>query len=513
MVACGQPKEYDILIKGGTVYDGSGSPARVLDLGIRDGRIADLGDLGDAKAAKIIDANGLAVSPGFIDLHTHLEAIERFPRCESLVRQGITTALGGPDGGGPWPFDDHLKVLAEKGVPINVGFLVGHNVVRRNVMGLADREPTPEELDAMKDQVATAMKAGAFGLSTGLKYLPGTFAKTDEIIELSKVAAQYGGFYTSHLRDEGLGLLPAVKEALVIGREAGIPIVLTHHKVVGKPSWGSSVRSLAMVDSARNAGQDVMLDQYPYAASHTTIGILIPSWALEGGTERFKARVADKTLRDSIRNQIVDNLINDRGGNDLRRVQLCSVSWNHELDGKTLHDWCLEEKLEPTMENGAELVIRAQSNGRTQCIFHAMDEGDIKRIMRHPFAAVATDGSVTNPEGGLVHPRSYGTFPRVFSKYVRDEKVISMEEAVRKMTALPAARLGLTDRGMLRKGFFADLVVFDEQRIGDTNSYLEPHQYPEGISCVLVNGVVTVEGNAQHDVNAGRVLYGTGKKD
>lgn len=506
LLGCSKPESYDLLVLNGKVYDGSGESYEVTDLGIVGDRIVKIGDLDGASASRVIDAEGLSVCPGFIDLHTHLESIEDFPRCENLIRQGITTSLGGPDGRSPWPFEAHLEELSQRGISINIGYLVGHNTVRRNVMGLADSDPTAEQLEEMKEQVATAMKAGAFGLSTGLKYLPGTFSKTSEVIELAKVASQYGGFYTSHLREEGLGLLPAVREAITIGREARIPIVLTHHKVIGKPNWGASVQSLGVVDSARNAGIDVMLDQYPYTASHTGISVLIQPWALEGGNDRFKERIADKALRERIKKEIVFNLINDRGGDDLRRVQLANVGWNHDLDGKTLYDWCLLDKLPPTLENGAELVIKAQSNGGANAIFHAIDDDDVKRIMRHPFTAVATDGSLSAPGRPPVHPRTYGTFPRVLARYVREEKVIPIEEAIRKMTSLPASRMGFKDRGMLKEGYFADIVIFDEDSIGDTNTYLEPHSYPTGIAYVIVNGAVTVENNALNDVSAGRVL-------
>lgn len=513
LAGCTQNETYDVLVLNGRVYDGTGSDYTVTDIGIKNHRITKIGNLKGATAHKRIDAQGLSVSPGFIDLHGHLESINDFPQCENFIRQGITTSLGGPDGWGFWPFDENLNSLAKKDISINVGYLVGHNVVRENVMGLSDREPTTEELEKMKSQVATAMRAGAFGMSTGLKYLPGTFSDTKELIELAKVASRYGGIYTSHLRDEGSELLTSVREALTIGVQADIPIVLTHHKVVGKPNWGASVQSLALVDSAREAGVDVMLDQYPYSASHTTIQILIPPWALEGGKERFMERVANKVLRDSIRNQIIDNLIHDRGGNDLRRVQLGSVPWDHSLDGKNLYEWCLLEGLSPTFHNGAELVIRAESNGGAHAIFHAMDEDDIKRIMRHPYTAIATDGTLSTPGRSPVHPRSYGTFPRVFAEYVRKERVIPIEEAIRKMTSLPASRMGLKNRGSIREQYFADIVIFDSDSIRDTNTYVQPHAYPAGIHYVIVNGQIAVEDDSLVNAGAGRVLYGSGRED
>jgi N-acyl-D-amino-acid deacylase len=510
--ACNQAVQYDIIILNGAVYDGTGGDPRRVDIGIVDGSIVSIGDLTRHKANRTINANNLIVAPGFIDLHVHLESIENFPDCENFVRQGITTALGGPDGGGPWPLGSHLDSLARWGVGLNVGFLVGHNVIRKNVLQLEDRQPTPDELDQMKRQINQAMVEGAFGLSTGLIYLPGVFSKTSEIVELSKVAAHNGGFYTSHLRDEGLHVLESVKEAVTICAEANIPVLLTHHKIVGKPMWGSSVKTLAMVDSARNAGLDVMLDQYPYTASRTGISILIPAWALEGGNERFKERISDTNLRDSIKKQIEFNIINDRGGDDIKRITLSNVSWDTTLNGKTLYDWCLIKNLKPTTSNGAELVIQAQAQGDTRCIFHAMEEEDVQRIMKYPYTAVATDGVLTQPGYAPAHPRAYGTFPRVLSKYVRQEKVISLQEAIRKMTSLPASRMGLKDRGLLREGYRADIVIFDEEAIEDKSTFSSPHQYPVGIHYVLINGKISVENGTFKKIKPGQVLYGPARK-
>jgi N-acyl-D-amino-acid deacylase len=512
LFACKQSVQHDIIIMNGAVYDGTGNDPQEVDIGIVDGYIVSIGDLSQENAERRIDARNLIVAPGFIDLHAHLESIEKFPDCENLARQGITTALGGPDGGGPWPFGSHLDSLAKWGVGINVGFLVGHNVIRKNVLQLEDRQPTPDELDHMKRQVDQAMVEGAFGLSTGLIYLPGTFSKTSEIVELSKVAARKGGFYTSHLRDEGLHVLESVKEAVTICAEANIPVVLTHHKIVGKPMWGSSVKTLAMVDSARNAGLDVMLDQYPYTASRTGISILIPAWALEGGNESFKERISDPNLRDSIKKQIEFNIINDRGGDDIKRITLSNVSWDTTLNGKTLYDWCLIKNLKPTTSNGAELVIQAQTQGDTRCIFHAMEEEDVQRILKYPYTAVATDGVLTQPGYAPAHPRAYGTFPRVLSKYVRQENVISLQEAIRKMTSLPASRMGLKDRGLLHEGYKADIVIFDQQTIEAKSTFSSPHQYPEGIHYVLINGKISVDNGTFKKTKPGQVLYGPARK-
>jgi dihydroorotase/N-acyl-D-amino-acid deacylase len=327
---------FDLLITGGIVIDGTGGARYPGDIAIRGDRIALVSRtrLSAASATRVIDAAGRVVAPGFIDLHAHLDPLPDLPGAESAVRQGVTTALGGPDGGSPWPLADYLAERERAGVGINVAFLAGHNTIRGEVMGMADRDPTPAELARMERMVAQAMGEGAWGLSTGLLYLPGTYSKIDEVVALSRVAADSGGIYTSHLRKEGLGLLEGVGEAIEIGRRARIPIVLTHHKAVGTPMWGRSVTTLAMVDSARRAGVDVMIDQYPYTATHTGISVLIPAWALADGDSAFRRRVGDRVLRDSIERGIVFNILNDRGGGDLARVQFSRVRWKTDLEGK-----------------------------------------------------------------------------------------------------------------------------------------------------------------------------------
>lgn len=505
-------QQYDLLIRNGNIYDGNGKKSFKADIAIKAQKIVEIGDLSKALAKKTIDASGLAVSPGFIDLHTHLESIHLTPDAESHVRQGITLALGGPDGGGPWPFGKYLADLEKKPLGLNAAFLTGQNTIRKNIMGLDNRTPTNEELEQMKKQVAQAMQEGAFGISTGLKYVPGTFSKVEEVIALSNVASQYGGFYTSHLREEGLGLIDAVQEAILIGREASIPIVLTHHKVVGKPSWGNSVKTLFLVDSANKAGLDIQVDQYPYTASYTGISVLIPSWSLAGGNEYFKARIADPVLHDSIKKEIVYNILTDRGAGDISRIQFSKVTWKKDLEGKTLADWCIMRKLEPTSENGADLVIEAESNGGSGMIFHAMDDEDVDRIMKHSKTMIASDGRLSQPGEGHPHPRAYGTFPRVLGYYVREKKLLTLEKAIHKMTGLPAMRMGLKDRGIIAKNYYADIVIFNPATVKDKSTFEKPHQYPQGILYVIVNGVVTVDNEKFTSNRGGKVLYGPAKK-
>ncbi|MBO6574386.1 MAG: D-aminoacylase [Rhodothermales bacterium] len=504
LAGCTGSPQFDTVIRGGQLLDGTGAPARLADLGISGDRIVAIGVGLDTTGAIVVDASGMVVAPGFVDVHTHLDPLHRLPGAESHVRQGVTTALGGPDGGGPWPLGSYLDETEAMGVGINVAFLTGHNSIRREVMGLENRQPTPQELERMQGMVAEAMDDGAFGISTGLKYLPGTFSDIDEVIALSLVAGSRGGIYTSHLREEGLGLIDAVEEAMEIGARAKIPIVLTHHKVVGQPMWGSSSRTLAMVDSARASGTAVFVDQYPYTASYTGIGILVPGWAMAG--DSLFARLDDPALRDSILAGIEFNLVNDRGGNDLDRVQFALVEWDRSLEGRTLGDWARELGRATTPETGAELVIEALRRGGASCVFHAMDESDVRAIMQHPMTMIASDGRLVQPGEGHPHPRWYGTFPRVLGHYVREEGVLTLPEAVRKMTALPASVLGLEQRGTLREGWFADVVVFDPDSVLDRATFQEPHQYPHGIPHVFVNGVPQVLSGAYQDSRPGRVL-------
>lgn len=506
--ATAQTPRYDLVITGGMVIDGTGSPAFRADVAIANGRIAAVSrtPIDASLARRRINATGLIVSPGFIDLHAHLEPILTMPDAESHVRQGVTLALGGPDGGGAAPMGPYLARVEQQKLGMNVAFLTGHNTIRRTVMGTANRAPTPEELQRMRSMVAESMGQGAFGLSTGLRYIPGFYSNTDEVVALAEVAADSGGIYTSHLREEAVGLFDGVAEALQIGRRAHIPVVLTHHKVVGKLMWGKSVQTLAMVDSARKAGTDVMIDQYPYTASHTGLDILIPPWALAGGDSALRRRLEDPVLNDSIESGVVENLLNDRGGGDLKRVQFSRVSWDSTLNGKTLYDLVTRLNVDPTLENAAPIVIDAVLKGGAGTIFHVIDEEDVKRIMAHPQTMIASDGRLNRLGDAVPHPRAYGTFPRVLGKYVREDKVLTLEQAVRKMTAMPAARLGLTDRGCLREGCAADVTIFSAERVKDVGTYADPHHYPEGIPWVIVNGVPVVDNGAFTAARPGKVL-------
>ena len=499
LLNCDNSPQYDLLIKNGTVYDGSLNPPKKMDIGIVGDQIIFVGQTPSNRALKIVDAKGLVISPGFIDTHTHLDPYDNLisnSNAESQVRQGVTTSIGGPDGNGvPLQFTmkQFLDTLEVVGVGINMGFMAGHNKIRKKVMGLDNREPTPEELDQMKSMVSQAMDEGAFGLSTGLKYLPGNFAKLNEVISLSKDAAEKGGVYSTHLRDEGIEIMAAIEETIEISQKANIPVILTHHKVIGKPMWGKSSTTLDRVNKAKNKGVKIFIDQYPYNASHTGLSVLIPAWARAGGQKMFKKRLADPKLYERIKSDIIFNLLNDRGGKDLRRVQFARVKWNTELEGKTLHDWITQEGKEPTIENGAEYVIKGQLNGGASCIYHAMDEKDVEKIMQHPLTMIASDGRLSSPGVGHPHPRAYGTFPRVLGRYVREKKLLSLEEAIYKMTLFPAQTYGIENRGQIKLGMKADIVIFDANKIQDKATFIDPHQYPEGIHYVLINGELAVD--------------------
>lgn len=509
LISCNQQQKphYEIVLKNGNVNIGDGEPSSIMDIGINADTIAFIGVIDTKNVDTIIEVTGLTVAPGFIDMHAHLDPIFKHPDAKSALTQGITTSLGGPDGGGFWPFGSRLDSISKLSLGMNVAYLVGHNQVRKAVMQMDNREPTSEELARMKAMVTEAMQDGAFGISTGLKYLPGAFSNVDEVIELSKSASEKGGIYTSHLREEGLGLIDGVSEAIQIGEKANIPIVLTHHKAIGKPVWGLSVKTLAMVDSARALGIDVMIDQYPYNASYTSISVLIPAWARAGGQSEFVKRTENKKLKDSILAGIEFNILNDRGGGDLNRVQLAKTPWDETLSGKTLKFWAERENLEPNAKNGALLVLKAQITGGGTAIYHAMDEKDIQRIMQHPQTMFGSDGRLTTPDdSGWPHPRWYGTFPRVLGHYVRELKVIDLPTAIKKMTSMPADRLGLTKRGRLKVGNYADISIFDPETVIDKSIYTDPHHFSVGIKYVFVNGVLTIDDQELIENRGGKLL-------
>ncbi|MGZ5174031.1 MAG: N-acyl-D-amino-acid deacylase family protein [Burkholderiales bacterium] len=504
---------YDLVLRNARIVDGTGSPWYRADLAIRGDTIVQIAPSISAPAKRIIDVNGAVVSPGFIDLHTHaIRGIFQVPTADNYVRQGVTTIMEGPDGSSPVPLKPFLDKLEALQKSLNIGSFVGQGSVREAVVGLGDRKATTDEIARMRTIVDQAMRDGAFGMSTGLFYVPGKFTPVAEVIELQKVVAPYRGLHTSHMRDEASKIVDSVKETIAIGEHGGVPTQISHHKVIGKAYWGRSVETLRLIDEARARGVDATIDQYPYTASSTSIhAALLPGWALEGGLQETQKRVKDAATRPKIQAAIVELIRTERGGGDPTNVVLSLCEWDATLAGKNLSQVAQARGMTPTVENAAEVVMWVIEQGSCRGVFHAMGEDDLLRIIVHPATMIASDGEVPVFGRGAPHPRSYGTFARVLAVYVRDKKVLTLEEAVRKMSSFPAIRIGLNDRGVLRPGMKADIAIFDPARVRDAATFEKPHQYAEGFSHVIVNGQVVYENGAMTPARPGRVLYGPGK--
>jgi N-acyl-D-amino-acid deacylase len=505
-----QTPRYDLVLRGGRVVDGTASPWYRADVAITGDTIVRIAPSITDPAARVIDVSGLVVAPGFIDIHTHARrGIFEVPTADNYIRQGVTTLIEGPDGGSPIPLRPFLEKVAATRISPNFATFIGQGSVRSEVMGDVDRQATPEELDRMRAIVRQGMEDGALGLSSGLFYVPGTFTPTSEVVELARVAGQMGGIYISHMRNEAAGVLDSVKETIAIGEQGGLPTQVTHHKVVGKKYWGQSVQTLRLIDEARARGVDATIDQYPYTASATSIGAaLLPAWALEGGRESTLKRLADPATRTKIRAESVAIIRDERGGGDPRNVVASSCQFDPSLAGKNLAEITSGRGLPVTLDNAAETALWIVEQGGCQGIFHAIAEEDLQRILVHPATMIGSDGEIPIFGRNHPHPRSYGTFARVLGVYVRDKKLLSLETAVQKMSAFPAQRLGLTDRGVLRQGLKADIAVFDPARVRDTATFEKPHSYAEGVSYVLVNGQVVFENGTMTAARPGRILYG-----
>jgi dihydroorotase/N-acyl-D-amino-acid deacylase len=508
LLAATQPPGYDLLLRNGRIVDGTGSPWYRADVAIKDDTIVAIAPSIDAAAARTIDVHGQVISPGFIDIHTHARrGIFDVPTAPNYVRQGVTTLMEGPDGSSPLPLAPFLARLDALPKTPNIGFFVGQGSVREAVIGTVDRKATPEEIQKERDLVEQAMKDGAFGLSTGLFYVPGTFTPTEEVIELAKVAGRYGGMHESHQRDEASKLIDSVKETIRIGEEGHLPTQISHAKAMGAASWGKSEEMLRLVDDARARGVDVTLDQYPYTASSTSVAAaLMPAWLLEGGNDQMLARLRDPATRAKAKLEVIDRIKNERGGGDPKNVQFASCGFDPSLNGRNLADATHRRDLTETVENAAETAMWIVEKGGCSGIFHAISEDDIVRILKHPATMIGSDGEIPIFGRANPHPRSYGTFARVLGVYVRDKHVLTLEDAIRKMTSFPAARLRLTDRGVLRPGMKADIAVFDPATVRDTATYEKPHSYAEGFSVVIVNGKIAFENGEMTNARPGRVL-------
>jgi N-acyl-D-amino-acid deacylase len=496
---------YDIIIRNGRVLDGSGDPWYYADIAISGERIVAVGDLEGARARRVIDADGLYVAPGFIDVHTHAgEALDEpgLSAARPLLSQGITTVVINPDGGGPVDLAAQRAALLKDGLGVNVAQLIGHGSVRRRVLGMEDRAPTAEELERMRELVRAGMEEGGFGLSSGLYYAPGSYAATEEVIELAKVVAEYGGVYTSHIRDEAdynIGVVAAVDEVIRIAREAELPGIVTHIKVLGPRVWGYSLALVRRIERARAAGVEVYADQYPYAASGTSItGALVPHWAQVGGREALLQRIETPDDRARLRNDMLENL-DRRGG--AARLQFQDHEADHSIEGKTLQQVADERSMEPV-----DLAIELLKAGGAGLVSFNMQEADVELLMRQPWTMTSSDGGLTTMGRGVPHPRWYGTFPRKIRTYVLERHVIDLATAIRSMTLMSATVFDIRDRGALRPGAIADIVVFDLERLRDLATYQDPHQLCEGMVHVLVNGRFAIENEAFTDGMYGKVL-------
>ncbi len=506
-------QQCDILITNGKIIDGTGNNWYYGNIAIKDGKIVKIGRDVNLTASKTIDAKDLIIAPGFIDVHTHLEGDEKNdPNATSFILDGVTTCVTGNCGSSNTDVGKYLRWVDSLKLSINVATLVGHNDVRKAVMGRANRDATADEMKKMNDIVDKAMKDGAVGLSTGLIYIPGTYTKTPEIVELAKIAAKYNGVYASHMRDEGDSVIQAIEEALTIGREAKLPVQISHFKLSGQHNWGRSKETVPMIEAARREGIEVTIDQYPYTASSTSISTLIPDEILADGQDSIKARLEKPETRKYVINSMLARLKKRK----LKHFSYAVVAYyspDTTYNGKSIEQINLMKGRKHKAKEEALTVIDIMMNGGASAVFHGMSEDDIKRIMQYPFNMFASDATIRVLNYGMPHPRGYGTNARVLSKYVREEKVISLEEAIRRMTSLPAQKFQLKDRGLLKEGYSADIVIFDENEVKDVSTFEKPHAYSKGFHFVIVNGVLTVENEKHLGVRAGKALFGPGNQN
>ncbi len=499
-------QQADILIKNGKILDGTGNSWHYGDIAIANGKIVAMGKLSKWTATKTIDAAGLIVAPGFIDVHTHIEGDEkRQPTADNFIYDGVTTVVTGNCGGSQVNIASYFSMLDSLHLSINVASLIGHNDVRKAAMGSANRDPSEEEMKKMESIVEQAMKDGAVGLSTGLIYIPGTYSKTEEVVRLAKVASKYNGVYASHMRDEGDSVTQAIDEALHIGFEAKLPVEISHFKLSGQQNWGRSKETVPMIIKARSEGLDVTIDQYPYTASSTSLSTLIPDWVLADGQDSIKARLA----RPAVRKEVTAYMLRRLKKRKLKNFSYPVVATfrpDSTFNGKSIEEVNLMKGRKHKASEEAETIIEMMEQGGAGMVFHGMSDDDVKAIMKYPFNMFASDASIRIFGSGNPHPRGYGTNARVLAKYVRDEKVISLEEAVRRMTSLPAQKFQLQNRGLLREGYAADIVVFDADKVQDQSTYDKPHQYTTGFQYVLVNGQLTVDQGKHNGTRAGNTL-------
>lgn len=499
--------QFDLLIINARIIDGAGNPWFRGSVAVKDGKIVKVGKIENASARQTIDANNKIVAPGFIDVHGHTEGIYNNPKAENFVRMGVTSIITGNCGGSVIDVKKFLERNKETPLAVNLATLIAHGSVRSQVLGLENRAPTAEEQQKMNALVEQAMKDGAVGISTGLIYLPGTFAKTEEVVELAKVASRFGGVYASHIRDEGDEVVKAIEEAINIGELANIPVEISHFKISSKKLWGQTPTTIGLVEAARKKGLNVTVDQYAYTASSTSLDSRIPSWAIAGGREEGKKRLADRATREKVAKEIKDTL-KGKEFKDFSFAYVAEYRANPEFNGKNIAEITQITKKSKKLDAQIEQILEMYENGGAGMVYRVMNEEDVQNIMRQPFTMIGSDSSVRKFGEGVPHPRGYGNNARILGKYVRELKTITLEDAIRKMTSLPAQTFNLKNRGLIRENFAADLVIFDENTISDKATFENPHQYAVGFQAVIVNGEIVFDGTQMTGKMSGQPLYG-----
>ena len=502
-------QHFDIILKNGKIIDGTGNPWFYGDVGIVKDKIISIGDLSKSKADKIIDVAGFIVAPGFIDVHTHIEGDEKkTPTADNFIYDGVTTVITGNCGSSNVNIGQYFKELEKIKLSVNVGSLIGHNDVRQAVLGEKAIMPDATQLKKMQDIVEQAMRDGAMGFSTGLIYTPGIYSQTPEVIALAKAAAKYHGIYTSHMRNESDKIFAAIDEAIDVGREANMRVEISHFKV-GLPNWNKSDQMIAMVEKARAEGLDVTVDQYPYTASSTTLNVLLPDWLLDGGRDSVLKRLKDPAIHQ----KVVDEMIKDmqrRGRDHFDYAVVAHCEGDNSINGKNIMQINIAKGRTSTIPNEIETILDITKIGSASMVFHGMNEDDVENILKFPLTMVASDSGIRQFGEGVPHPRGYGSNARVLSYYVREKHLLSLQDAIRKMTSLPAQKFQLGGRGILQPGMFADIVIFDADSVKDESTFEHPHAYSTGFKYVLVNGKITVDNFKHNGTRNGAILRGPG---
>lgn len=502
---------YDLVLQNGRLIDGTGQPARAGALAIREGRIVAIGEV-EGAAKRTIDMEGHIIAPGFIDVHTHAENIDRHPAAKAFLRMGVTTLVLGNCGSSRIDLGEYFNKLDLKGFSPNVASLIGHGTVRRQVMGGSFmRPPNMDELAAMRRLVRDAMRDGAVGMSTGLIYLPGTFSKTEELIALSREVAKSNGIYVSHMRSEGKEIFKAIDEVCRIAREARLPAHISHLKLAGKPMWGKNKELIARLDRARKEGVRLTHDQYAYTASSTGIQQMIPSEARRAGRKKFAELLSNPDKKKKLVDEMKNNL-RKKERDSYAYAVIAYHSHDKTLNGLNIVEAAKKRYGQSNLDDQIEIILDIEKNGGASGVFHGMSEDDVRAFIRSPFTMFASDSSVRVYRSGVPHPRGYGNAARFLSRYVREQRVIALEEAVRRLTALPARTFKIKDRGELKPGYWADVVVFDPEKIKDQATFKDPHQYSSGFRLVMVNGTIVVEKDKHNGAGPGQIIRGPGFK-